>query len=221
MNKRLLYTAALLLALLIVATAATYAWLFNGDTAKGMKYSIAKIDSSVILYRAIDDNFNGIPNLLEENVARSYYMEQYHFEQMGAEVYALSEDSTANMLTSINLQDVFPTQRYTFKYALTNRSSARNRVLLHVQGDEYLDTALLSTLSLRFGVVESESATAVGQPQWSEKIYFSDYVAGAQDEFFIHSNKIDFLAISSIAFPFNLNTLLLEIPKIFAQSSSV
>ena len=143
MNKRFFpwTPLLLLLALAITLSSAAYAWFALGDAARGMEYSIAKIDSSVILYHAIDDNRNGVPNLLAEGVQHSYYLEQYAFEQVGVETYALSEDSAANMLTSIDLENLLPTRRYTFKYALTNRSSAQNLISFRLQGGEYADTA--------------------------------------------------------------------------------
>lgn len=180
MNKRFFpwTLILLLLALAITLSGAAYAWLALGDTAKGMEYSIAKIDSSVIMYHAIDDNGNGVPNLLEESVPFSYYLEQYAFEQVGIETYALSEDLTANMLTALDLENVLPTQRYTFKYALTNRSAVRNLISFRLQGVEYADTALLSTLSFRLGAVESSGSDTVGLPRFGEKIYLLDYIEG-------------------------------------------
>ena len=70
MKKKLTLTAILAVALLIsiIFASFTYAWLFSGDIARGMEYSIAKIDSSVILYRANYDNLNGIPKLLDDNI---------------------------------------------------------------------------------------------------------------------------------------------------------
>ena len=180
MNKRLFpwTLLLLLLALAITLSGATYAWFAAGDVARGMEYTIAKIDSSVILYHAIDDNRNGVPNLLAEGVQHSYYLEQYAFEQVGIETYALSEDSAANMLVALELENVLPTQRHTFKYALTNRSSAQNRIAFRLQGGTYADTALLSTLSLRLGTVEAEQADAPGLPRFGEKLYLLDYIEG-------------------------------------------
>ena len=179
MSKRLLPTATLLLALLIVMSTATYAWFTNGDTVREMEYSIAKIDSSAILYRAVDDNRNGVPNLLEESITQSYYLEQYDFDQVGVETYALSEDSSTNMLTALSIENVLPTQRHTFKYALTNRSSAQNLITYRVQGGEYDNTALLSTLSFCLGTVHSTATDAVGLPQFGEKVYLLDYIEGS------------------------------------------
>ena len=180
MNKRLFpwTLLLLLLALAITLSGATYAWFAFGNSVKGMEYTIAKIDSSVILYHAIDDNLNGVPNLLEQGVQYSYYLEQYAFEQVGVETYALSEDSSANTLTALDLENVLPTQRYTFKYALTNRSSTENLITFRLQGGEYADTALLSTLSMRLATVEAEQADAQGLPNFGEKLYLLDYIEG-------------------------------------------
>ena len=181
MNKRLFPTTILLLvlALAISVATATYAWLSLGDTAKGMEYSIAKIDSSVIFHRAVDDNLNGIPNLLDQNLAQAYYIEQYAFEPVGEEIFAISENSSANMLTTLELEQVLPTQRYTFKYALTNRSTAQNLITWRLQGGEYVDTSLLSTLSFRLATVKSDGENALGYPDFGEKLYLVDYIQGS------------------------------------------
>ena len=181
MKKKLTLTAVLTVCLLIsvVFAAVTYAWIFLGDTAQGMEYSIAKIDSSVILYRANDDNLNGIPNRLDEDTSAKYYIEQYSFEQLGEEKFALSEDSEANMLTDISLTDVFPTQNHTFKYALVNKSTAENLITFKLVGGEYDDVAFLSTLSFRLGIVRSDSVDSTATVEFGDEIYLADHINGS------------------------------------------
>lgn len=180
MKKKLTLTAILAVALLIsiIFASFTYAWLFSGDIARGMEYSIAKIDSSVILYRANDDNLNGIPNRLDENINEEYYLEQYSFTQLGDEKFALSEDSEANMLTDIVITDAFPTQNYTFKYSLVNKSTAENLITFKLVGGEWDDTALLSTLSFRLGIVTAEAPDSVATVDFGQEIFLADHING-------------------------------------------
>ena len=180
MKKNLTLTAFLAVALVIALAFAsiTYAWLFTGDIAKGLEYSIAKIDSTVTLHRAVDDNMNGVPNRLAENVQLEYYSEQYEFEQLGDPKFALSDDSEANLLTSFSITDFVPTQHYTLKYSLVNKSTAENLITFKLSADEIDNEAFLSTLSFRLGVVNAADASSTATVEFGEKVFLADIIEG-------------------------------------------
>ncbi len=179
-NRTYAIIIALLLVFAVIVAGFTYAWFYNGDDISGITYSIAKIDSSVRLYKANDTNFNGVPDKLAATESAVYYMEQFSFTALGGEVFALSEQSPANQLVAVQLQNVFPSQVHTLKYSLINRSTAEN-VITFKLGQDTLDTdsiAMLSTFSARLGTVSAADTTSVGTVTFGEKIYFADYVTG-------------------------------------------
>ena len=180
MIKNKTYTIIIALLLVFALIGSSYAWFYNGDAISGITYSIAKIDSSVRLYKANDTNFNGIPDKLAATESSVYYMEQFSFTALGGEVFALSEKSSANQIVSVQLENVFPSQVHTLKYSLINRSTAEN-VITFKLGQDTLDAdsiAMLSTFSARLGTVSAPDITSVGTVTFGDKIYFADYVTG-------------------------------------------
>lgn len=180
MIKNKTYTIIIALLLVFAVIGSSYAWFYNGDDISGITYSIAKIDSSVRIYKANDANFNGIPDKLAATESAVYYMEQFSFTALGGEVFALSEESTVNQLVAVQLENVFPSQVHTLKYSLINRSTAEN-VITFKLGQDTLDAdsiAMLSTFSARLGTVSAPDTTSVGTVTFGDKIYFADYVTG-------------------------------------------
>lgn len=180
MIKNKIYVLITALVLIFTIAVSSYAWLYNGDAISDITYSIAKIDSSVRLYKANDSNFNGVPDKLAATESAVYYMEQFSFAALGGEVFALSEESMANQLVAVQLENVFPSQVHTLKYSLINRSTAEN-VITFKLGQDTLDDdsiAMLSTFSARLGTVSAADTTSVGTVSFGDKIYFADYVSG-------------------------------------------
>ena len=119
---------------IISAIFITYAWYINVDRVTDMRFNILQIDSLVTLYEANDDNFNGVPNLVEtgnENkyykpeanaqvdYEKRYYDENYSFDYVDQR-YALSQDSQANLLNSITISDAAPSKIYGYKFEVIN-----------------------------------------------------------------------------------------------------
>lgn len=180
MIKNKAYVIIVALLLVFAAIGSSYAWFYNGDAISGITYSIAKIDSSVRLYKANDSNFNGVPDKLAQTESAVYYMEQFSFTALGGEVFALFEQSAANQLVAVQLENIFPSQVHTIKYSLINRSTAEN-VITFKLGQDTLDAdsiAMLSTLSARLGTVSAADITSVGTVTFGDKIYFADYITG-------------------------------------------
>ena len=180
MKNKLTFTALLACCLMLAVAFAsvTYAWIFTGDVARGMEYSIAKIDSTVSLYRAIDDNKNGVPNRLSESEQLKYYVEQYEFEKLGEDKFALTDDTEANLLTTVVLDNVVPTETYTLKYALVNKSTAENLITFKFYATEIEHIDLLSTLSMRLGIVKSDAVDSTATVEFGEKMYLADHISG-------------------------------------------
>jgi len=172
----LMVTGVLLLALFI---GISFGWLYFGDDIFGIKLSVAKIDSSVVMYLANDTNKNGVPDLLLAPKDNRYYKERFDFSKKTDEVFALSEDTAANTLSQISLDSVFPSEVYTFKYELTNRSTADNRITFFLNEKEVTPetAAFLSTLSVRLGVVRSLDSENIAEIEFGEKIYLADYIS--------------------------------------------
>ena len=180
MKTRLPFTVFLACSLVLAIAFAsfTYAWIFTGDVARGMEYSIAKIDSYVSLYRAVDDNKNGVPNRLTDDEQLKYYVEKYEFEKLGEDKFALTEDTEANLLTTVVLENVIPTETYTLKYALVNNSTAENLITFKFYATEIENLALLSPISLRLGIVKSDATDSYATVEFGEKIYLADHISG-------------------------------------------
>ena len=85
MIKSKTYTIIITLMLFFAVIGSSYAWFYIGDDISGITYSIAKIDSSVRLYKANDTNFNGVPDKLAATESAVYYMEQFSFTALGDE----------------------------------------------------------------------------------------------------------------------------------------
>ena len=176
-----LFIQVLALALTLAFATVSFSWLVSKDAVVGMEYSIAKIDSSVTVYTANDDNRNGIPNKLENPISADYYLEQYSFEKHGGEVYAMSDDSLLNKLPDVTFNDAFPTAIHTVKYALINRSTVENH-LAFLFDETSLDETMrrgLSVMSARLGQVSSESYDSAGNVELGRKVYFYDYITGS------------------------------------------
>jgi hypothetical protein len=95
-------------------------------------------------------------------------------------IYGNTEQSAANQLVAVQLENVFPSQVHTLKYSLVNRSTAEN-VITFKLGQDTLDDdsiAMLSTFSARLGTVSAADTTSVGTVTFGDKIYFADYVSG-------------------------------------------
>lgn len=163
---------------------AVFAWFTNGDRMGTMGFKIAKIDSTVTLYKANDANFNGIPDLLYDSEGLpyteryNYYDEKYSFDRESAVLdYARSESpDPADILLNISVTDMFPSKVFTYKFALENKSEASNDIAFRL--DETALTAetvsLLSTFSLRTAYVRNDNEIEYN----SNKTYLFEHISG-------------------------------------------
>ena len=149
------------------------AWFINMDRVRDIKMSILQIDSMVTLYEANDINFNGVPNRQDTEKINKYYnpeaesyvdyKDKYHDEDYSFNYldqrYALSHDSSANLLNTIELKDVCPSKVYTFKFEITNYVGVDNTLLFGFDSDEEYSPVVesLKNFDVRLGIVDGDN----------------------------------------------------------------
>ena len=151
----------------------TYAWYINVDRVTDMRFNILQIDSLVTLYEANDDNFNGVPNLVEtgnENkyykpeanaqvdYEKMYYDENYSFDYVDQR-YALSQDSQANLLNSITISDAAPSKIYGYKFEVINYVGLDNTLQFEFISETgyTANPTILKDFEARLGIVDANA----------------------------------------------------------------
>ena len=158
---------------IISAIFITYAWYINVDRVTDMRFNILQIDSLVTLYEANDDNFNGVPNLVEtgnENkyfkpeanaqvdYEKMYYDENYSFDYVDQR-YALSQDSQANLLNSITISDAAPSKIYGYKFEVINYVGLDNTLQFEFISETgyTANPTILKDFEARLGIVDANA----------------------------------------------------------------
>ena len=158
---------------IISAIFITYAWYINVDRVTDMRFNILQIDSLVTLYEANDDNFNGVPNLVEtgnENkyykpeanaqvdYEKRYYDENYSFDYVDQR-YALSQDSQANLLNSITISNVAPSKIYGYKFEVINYVGLDNTLQFEFISETgyTANPTILKDFEARLGIVDANA----------------------------------------------------------------
>ena len=158
---------------IISAIFITYAWYINVDRVTDMRFNILQIDSLVTLYEANDDNFNGVPNLVEtgnENkyykpeanaqvdYEKRYYDENYSFDYVDQR-YALSQDSQANLLNSITISNVAPSKIYGYKFEVINYVGLDNTLQFEFISETgyTANPTILKDFEARLGTVDANA----------------------------------------------------------------
>lgn len=170
---RILICVVALATVIISAIFITYAWYINVDRVTDMRFNILQIDSLVTLYEANDDNFNGVPNLVEtgnENkyykpeanaqvdYEKRYYDENYSFDYVDQR-YALSQDSQANLLNSITISDAAPSKIYGYKFEVINYVGLDNTLLFEFISETgyTANPTILKDFEARLGIVDANA----------------------------------------------------------------
>lgn len=150
-----------------------YAWYVSVDRMTDMQFNILQIDSLVTLYEANDDNYNGVPNKVsagnqnkyyrpeaDAQVAyeNRYYNENYSFDYIDQR-YALSQDSSANLLNSIEITDAAPSKIYGYKFEVVNYVGIENELTFEFISETtyQADTTILDDFEVRLGIVDSSA----------------------------------------------------------------
>lgn len=136
MKGKLITLTALGMALLVAMFAFGYAWFADVGTAKKAEFGVLQIDSTISLYRALDVNFNGVPDTLSSYGQSNgyykagddwtlysvlYYAETYAFELID-DKFILSTETTDSEFSEIQITDAEPSRIYTFKGVIVNYS---------------------------------------------------------------------------------------------------
>lgn len=192
-TKFIMTGVSVALAFCVLALSGILAWFAINDGINNMSFKIAKINSTVRLYYGVDDNYNGVPELLSTPITSAntayytYYTDVYNFyepvTQFGnavyAEDFALSEEPT-DVTLDIAATDVFPSRVYTYKLSLLNRGDASNTISMKVAakaasaftaytGTSLTEASLMKTLSVRIGTINRDGTMTFGS-----KVYFAD-----------------------------------------------
>lgn len=181
MKSKILAAIFVLTALLCLLVGTVYAWITVGETTVPMVFHIAKINSTITLYKGVDSNQNGILDRgwdAGEDTATVPIHELY--EMVGTPQAALQEGS-ATINVAMEIADMLPSQIYTFKLHIINQGEADNFVRITFVGyntasytetytgadfDAFMDS--LKILSLTVGVVEEDNSVT-----WSPKDFFA------------------------------------------------
>ena len=162
-----------------------YAWYVSVDRMTDMRFNILQIDSLVTLYEANDDNFNGVPNLVDSGnqnkyyrpeanaqvaYEKMYYTENYSFDYIDQR-YALSQDSQANLLNQITITDAAPSKIYGYKFEIINYVGLENDLEFEfiTESSYQANTTILKDFEARLGIVDSTANVTFGS--WTD---FSD-----------------------------------------------
>lgn len=148
-----------------------YAWYVSVDRMTDMRFNILQIDSLVTLYEANDDNYNGVPNLVDSGnqnkyyrpeanaqvaYEKMYYTENYSFDYIDQR-YALSQDSQANLLNQITITDAAPSKIYGYKFEIINYVGLENDLEFEfiTESSYQANTTILKDFEARLGIVDS------------------------------------------------------------------
>lgn len=150
---------ALCLAAFAAAVSVMFAWMTNIRYIHSAEFQIKQIESTIDMYIGIDENYNGVPDLLSSHDVNDgtyrynetandwrtyeslYYAEKYAFQIYDSK-YMLSVDDSASTFEDYTIEDAEPSRIYTFKFAVTK----------HSQGD--------ATLSFSFDKFTTDTSTA-------------------------------------------------------------
>lgn len=139
MKKLIIPTISLIVAVMF-AVGFTFAWFNMADKANDFKFQIAKIDSTVSLFKAVDSNFNGIPNIVtKENDGTQ--SEEFEFTPIGDPVYAVSPATYVDETLKTEIVNAQPTMIFTFKIILENKGDIDNIIGLSFINYRQEDTA--------------------------------------------------------------------------------
>jgi len=182
----------------LVTLSFTYAWMVLSDATGQIKLEITKIDSVIYLYRGLDTNYNGVPDLLSDyssaeqeelisaypNDKREYYQEKRAFEYLSTS-YALSFEPEEDEITKIDMGTIYPTMVKTFKFSAVNNSDGTNWIRYAFSQKIYsnlTDVNLLKTMAVRVGKVVNNTLDKTSSDinvEYGDKVYFYDYISGS------------------------------------------
>ena len=191
-------TAVLLVIAVLVCGFSTYAWFYIGDNAGTMTFQIARVNSEVYFYTAKDSNINGVVDLLssgdsptpvDEKYSKPEYYKETRYFNYKAYAEAKAETTSAETITTITLgdylTDILPTQVYTIKLSLVNKSDAENDIAIRLKEIASLSDAnkkLYSAFAMRVVKVINEDGLKDTEPTFEKEdwVYLCDSIDGSK-----------------------------------------
>ncbi len=188
-NVKKLITIFMLIVTLVLSISIIYGWYTINDDTNNITLKVTKIDSQVYLYEGLDDNNNGIPNLLEryEDEGKSitskypkdkleYYTETRAFEYINMN-YATTDEVSATIDLTYDIS-LYPTQSKVLKFSIVNKSEGVNYISFEFADTSYTEQNkinLLKCLSVRVGDVINNTFNTDSPDNTSEDISVSMY----------------------------------------------
>ena len=174
MKRKVIFYPIIMTITSLLLIVAIYAWYVQLDRVHDMSFNILQIESLVTLYEADDSNYNGVPNLLSDKTIDKYYNKEvtenqgfvnysnlYHHENYAFnyldQKYALSQDSSANLLNTIEIVDIAPSKIYGYKFEITNYSGRDNVLEFLFESKTYDSLTELGYFEARLGVVDEDN----------------------------------------------------------------
>jgi hypothetical protein len=203
-NVKKLISIFMLIVALCLSITVIFGWYTINDDANSLTLKVTKIDSQIYLYEALDDNNNGIPNLLSryedegESITKSwpenkktdpklsYYTETRAFNYINMN-YATTDETEAEIDLKYNI-NLYPTQSKTLKFSIVNKSEGVNYISFEFADTTYTeqsDINLLKCLSVRVGDVINNTFKEGETPNiesedvsitMKDKVYFADFI---------------------------------------------
>ncbi|HPG91832.1 MAG TPA: hypothetical protein PK675_00300 [Clostridia bacterium] len=170
MKFKILAAICLLTALMCLLVGTVYAWITVGETTVSMVFNIAKINSTITLYKGVDSNQNGVLDYGWDDGEDTETVPIHPLYQMVGDPQAALQEGSATINVSMELDDMLPSQIYTFKLHILNEGEADNFVRITFVGyntqyytetltgadfDEFIDC--LKILSLTVGIVNEDN----------------------------------------------------------------
>ena len=184
--KKIVLPLVSLLIVTIVSAAAVFAWFSPADNANNFTFQLAKINSLVYFYSGIDSSRNGVPDPMPEKGTAAYtsgdfaneekypkrsYTETRHF------VYEAKAEAKATDFTTVTFtngwQNYVPTQIYTAKLTLVNKSDSSNKISFRFDTSALTaeEKTVLSAIAVRVAKVGEDGTPDVASADW---YYFAD-----------------------------------------------
>lgn len=101
---------------LILSLATTFSWFSSRFVTRDFTFTTAKMGSAVKLYEAVDFDYDGYPNLVDA-------VEQFVEEEQ------IKADDSDKMITILSINNMLPSQIYTYKINVTNNGTVKSEVL--------------------------------------------------------------------------------------------
>ncbi len=197
-NGKKLITIFMLIVTLVLSISIIYGWYTINDDANNITLKVTKIDSQVYLYEGLDDNNNGIPNLLKryedegESIKTNYPKDklEYYTETRAFSYINMNYATTDEVSATIDLTydiSLYPTQSKVLKFSIVNKSEGVNYISFEFADTSYSDQKkinLLKCLSVRVGDVinntfNTNSPSNISEDisvSMSNKFYFGTYI---------------------------------------------